>query len=182
MNFGQKALQILKTVAPTIATAVGGPFGPLASMILSTALGTPAGDTKAAEAAILSATPESLLAAKKADNDLNIRMRELGITEEQLAFADVADARKMQTATRDPTVPRLAWLVVGGFIGMGLMLSAAFLIWPEQTGKISPAAWTLLVSVVTYLASEAKQAGAFYFGSSAGSKDKDETISEIAKS
>ncbi len=47
MNFGQKALQVLRTVAPTAALALGGPFGPIAALAVKAALGV--NDDKAAD-------------------------------------------------------------------------------------------------------------------------------------
>jgi uncharacterized membrane protein YeaQ/YmgE (transglycosylase-associated protein family) len=181
MNLGDKAKQILATLAPMLGTAIGGPFGALAGAALSQALGTPPDDQKATEAALLSANPETLLKVKEAEEAFSIRMRELGISEQQLVFTDIADARKMQTAVRDPTVPRLAWLVIGGFILISAVELVAMMVWPERVTALPQAAWLLIGSLLGFLANEAKQAGAFYFGSSAGSKDKDETISEIAK-
>lgn len=62
-------------------------------------------------------------------------------------------------------------------VGLGI----ATLGWPDQTNRISTAAWTLLTSLLTFLAAEAKQAGAFFFGSTAGSQAKDAALVEIAK-
>src|SRR5476649_2737233 len=93
LSFGAQALQVLRTVAPTIALAVGGPFGPLAATALSAVLGTAPGDSKAAEAALLNATPDQLLALKKAENDFTVQMKTLEISGEQLAYTDTASAR-----------------------------------------------------------------------------------------
>lgn len=181
MNFGQKALQVLKTVAPTLATAALGPFGPLAGGLISAALGTSTGDDKAAETALLTATPDQLLALTKANQDFQVQMKQLGITEEKLTFDDIANARAMQIATRDPTARQIAWLVIGGFIIFTLLLAAAIIFMPDNVAKISTAAWTLLTTLLTFLASESKAAGSFFFGSSASSQTKDATLAEIAK-
>lgn len=181
MNLGEKAKQVLRTVAPVLGTAIGGPFGTMAGALVSAALGTTQGDEKAAEAALLAAGPDTIVALRKADQDFAVRMKELGIEESKLVFDDIASARQMQVSTRDPTAARLAWLVIGGFIGLSVVMVIAFMAWPERVSKIEAAAWTLLTSVITFLAAEAKQAGAFYFGSSQSSRDKDATLSEIAK-
>lgn len=182
MTFGQKALQVLKTVAPTLALGALGPFGPLAAGLLSSALGTPAGDDKAAETALLAATPDQLLALKKAENDFTVQMKTLGIAEEKLSFDDVASARTMQTATRDPTVDRLAWLVIGGFMVICVVQLVGLLGWADQVNKVPPQGWLLIGNMSGYLAGEAKAAGAFFFGTTAGSQSKDATIADIAKS
>ncbi len=181
MTFGAKALQVLRTVAPTIAMAVGGPFGPLAATVIHAALGTDPGDPKAAEAALLNATPEQLLALKKADQDFIIRLKELGIEEQQLAYADTASARQMQVAVRDPTVDRLAWLIIGGFLVISLAQLIGLIGFATEVNKIPAQGWLLIGNLSGYLANEAKQAAAFYFGSTASGQNKDATIASIAK-
>lgn len=179
MNFGKTALQVLKTVAPTLALAVGGPFGPLAAAAIHAVLGTT--DQASAEAALVNATPEQLLVLKKADQDFAIRMKELGITEEKLVFDDLANARQMQTTTRDPTVARLAWLMIGGFLLVSSAQIACMLYFAAEMAAVPPTVWLQIGNISGYLANEAKQAAAFFFGSSAGSQAKDATISNMAK-
>ena len=94
MSFGSKALQILQTVAPTVALAVGGPFGPLASAAISAALGTPKGDDKAAEAVLLTANPDQLLALKQAELALQKQLDDFEISHEQLVFGPVRSRSK----------------------------------------------------------------------------------------
>jgi hypothetical protein len=172
MNFGQKALQVLKAVAPTLATAVGGPFAPIAAAAISAALGTPAADAKAAEAALMTATPDQLLALKKAEQDFTVRMTELGIQEDQLVYQDIADARAREIAVRDSTPRNLAYLVLGF---TGLCIAATLGGWTKVDSALAG-------TLIGYLVAEARSALAYYFGSSNSSKSKDETIQEIAKS
>lgn len=172
MNFGQKALQVLKTVAPTLATAVGGPFGTLAATAISAALGTPSDDSKAAETALLAANPDTLLALKKADQDFTVRMRELGISEDQLVFQDIANARAREIAVRDSTPRNLAYLVIGF---TGLCIAATLSGWTKVDSALAG-------TLIGYLVAESRSALSYYFGSSKGSKEKDDTLAEIAKS
>jgi hypothetical protein len=174
MNLGEKALQVLKTVAPTLALAVGGPFGPIAAAAVNAALGHKTGtnDPKAVEAALLSATPDQLLALKKADQDFEVQMKQLGIQEEQLQYADIANARARDVATKDWTPKVLAFIITFGFFGVLTIMifrgvppngGDAFLVLLGSLGT----AWAGVVG--------------YYFGSSAGSASKDKTISAIAK-
>lgn len=172
MSFGTKALQVLKTVAPTIAMAVGGPFGALAATAISAALGTPAGDDKATEAALLSATPDTLLALRKGEQDFTVRMRELGISEDKLVYDDIANARAREVAVRDNTPRNLAYLVLAF---AGLCIAATLAGWTKVDSALAG-------TLIGYLVAEARSALAYYFGSSKGSKDKDDAIAEIAKS
>jgi len=179
-GLGGVAKGVLGTVAPTILKAVGGPFGSLAAVALQAVFGT--NDPAKVDAALATATPDQLLALRKADDDFKIQMEQLRISEEDLAFKDTADARAMQVATKDPTVGRLAWLVIGGFLLMSCGVVAALFIWPDK-GKLllTGEAGLFFGTLFGYLASEAKQASAFFFGSTAGSQAKDATIADIAK-
>lgn len=172
MSFGSKALQVLRTVAPTIATAVGGPFGALASMALSSALGTSPEDHKAAEAALLSASPDTLLALRTAEQNFTVRMKELGISEDKLVFDDIASARAREIAVRDNTPRNLAYLVLGF---AGVCIAATLAGWTKVDSALAG-------TLIGYLVAEARSALAYYFGSSKGSKEKDDTIADIAKS
>jgi hypothetical protein len=171
MSFGSKALQILQTVAPTVALAVGGPFGPLASAAISAALGTPKGDDKAAEAALLTATPDQLLAMKQAEIALTKQLDDFEISKEQLVFGDIANARAREIAVKDQTPTILAYGVTIGFFGaLGYLLvhgtpptgGDAFLLMLGSLGT----AWAGIM--------------AYFFGSSTGSSAKSDTIAKIA--
>lgn len=180
MNLGKTALQILGTVGPTILATFGGPFGALGAAALHAALGTNGDETKV-DAQLANASQETLLKVKQAELDLQAKMAELGIQKEQLQFADLADARQMQIATRDPTARQLAWLVIGGFLIISFAQLIAMMGWADQVNKIPQGGWLLIGNISGYLANEAKQAAAFYFGTTAGSQAKDATIAEIAK-
>src|SRR6266849_5189306 len=166
MNFGQKALQVLRTVAPTIALAAGGPFGPLAAAAVHAALGT-GGDEKAAETALLTATPDQLLALKKADSELQVRLKELGIAEEKLGFDDTANARAMQVSTHDSTPKYLAY-----FVTLGFFATLGYLI---MYGKPQAGGDVMLV-MVGALGTAWASIVSFYYGSSAGSAAKTDVI------
>lgn len=181
MNLAQDALHVLQTVAPTIAKATLGPFGGLAATAISAILGTPPADEQAMNAAFLAATPDQLLALKKAENDFQAQIKTLGISEDKLAFDDTASARQMQAATRDPIVGQLAWLNVGGFLAMSIGVVVAIIAWPDQVAKVPAAAWATLGTIYGYLGKSASQSETFFFGSSAGSQAKDATLADIAK-
>jgi hypothetical protein len=172
MNLGQKALQVLKTVAPTLALGALGPFGPLAAAAIHAVLGTSTDEQ--AETALLTATPEQLLALKKAENDFQIQIKTLGIAEEKLSFDDLASARAREVAVKDSTPRQMAWLIVGGSIALGVATVAGF------TTK-DPAAATMVGTVIGYVFGEAKQVLSYYFGSSSGSAAKTDTINKIAE-
>lgn len=95
--------QILRAAAPMLGTALGGPFGAVAGKLVAEALGNP--DAKADEIAhaLAVASPEQMLQLKKAEQDFQARMSELGYTNTaQLAqlAADVAKAEAQELSKR----------------------------------------------------------------------------------
>jgi hypothetical protein len=172
MNLGQKAKQVLGTLAPMLGTAIGGPFGALAGAALSQALGVSADDQKSTEAALLSASPDTLLKVKEAEQDFTLKMRELGISEDKLIFDDIANARGREIALKDQTPAILAYTITVGFFG-----TLGFMLWFGKPAVGGDALLVMLGSLGTAWAGVV----AYYFGSSSGSARKDATISDIAK-
>ena len=179
-TLGSGAWQVLKTVAPTIADTAAGPFAPLVEPIMQKIFGT--NDPAKLDTALTNATPEQLLALKQEDNRHAEWLVQAGISRDKLAYDDTASARSMNIQTKDGTPARLAWLIVGGFIGLSTLLIALFVMYPQRAALIDSAAWTMMGTLLGYFGSEAKQVAAFYFGSSADSQAKTATLSEIAKS
>lgn len=174
------AVQVIKTVAPTIAATAAGPFAPLVLPIVQKIFGTT--DASAVNAALAGATPAQLTELKQADAQLKEQLAQLGVQEDQLAYADTQSARAMNIALKDSTPAHLAWMLVGGFIGIVVVECVTMTIWPGQWARIPADAAGLMGTLLGYLAGEAKQVAAFYFGSSSDSQAKTQTLSEIAKS
>ena len=151
----------LKTIAPTIATALGGPFGGLAYEAVSKVLGISQDD---AQKMLTDGklTADQIASVQQAEIALKAKAQELGLDFEQLAVQDRKSARDMQTNTHSFIPPALAIMVTLGFFGIlvGLMMetfktSDALLLMLGSLGT----AWTAIMS--------------FYFGSSASSQAKD---------
>src|SRR5579862_9755344 len=166
MNLGKEALQVLKTVAPMIGTAIGGPFGTLAGTALASIIpGANPTDDAATSAALLSATPDQLLALKKADQDFQVQLKSLGIQEEQLAYSDTASARAREIAVKDWTPQILAYGVTIGFFGvLGYVMHVG--INAIGTGQGGEAVLLMLCSLGTAWAGIIS----YYFGSSTGAQ------------
>jgi hypothetical protein len=171
MNLAKDALHILQTVAPTIAKATLGPFGGLAATAISAILGTPVGDEQAASAALVNATPDQLLAFKKADQDFQVQMKTLGISEEKLVYDDIANARARQIAVKDDTPAILAYAITIGFFG-----TLGFMLWNGKPAVGGDALLVMLGSLGTAWAGVVS----FYFGSSLGSAKKDTALAAAA--
>ena len=172
----------LATIAPTIATMLGGPLAGSAVAALEGALGLAPGSGADAITKVVQTgmTPETIAAVRKADQEHTEKLRQMDIDvlklnadhEAALAQIDAGDrdsARKREIAIGGWTTPVLAWVVVGSSIALGGAVVAGFV-------TKDPTQATLVGTVLGYVFSEAKQVLAYHFGSSAGSARKDELL------
>ena len=168
-----KLLDLVRTVAPSIATAVGGPLAGMATRAISEALlGKPDGTEDELVEAAKNATPEELLALKQAEQSFVVRMRELDVDLERIANEDRSSARDREVKTGDWTPKALAAAVTLGFFGvLSYMISNGL---PQHGGEAMlvmlgtlGTAWGAIIS--------------YYFGSSAGSKEKTDALNRVAK-
>jgi hypothetical protein len=126
---------------------------------------------EAMSAAVAGATPEQILALKQADNDFALKMQSLGFQHEteleQLAVSDRNSARQREMTVRDRIPAILAIGVTVGFFGILLYMLKAGL---PNDGR-EP-----LLLMLGSLGAGWTSVMAYYFGSSAGSAKKDDTI------
>jgi hypothetical protein len=168
MNLFGDALGVLTTVAPTLARAVGGPLAGMATTAIISALGLAPGSTDATvSTAVATASPDQLLALKKADNDFKTQMKQLDVDFAKLSSADEADARQRAVATHDSTPAVLAYALTLGFFG--LLALMIFHVLPTE----NMAAVNILLGALgtAWMASMN-----FFFGSTYGSKTKDQML------
>lgn len=169
-DFNWKAL--VGTVAPTLATTFLGPLGGMAVKAVGDALGMDSATEQDISARLQGAKPEDLLALKNADNAFKTKMAELGVDLEKIAAADRDSARQMQTTTRSNVPAFLATVVTCGFFGILVAM---------MVGDFHPENNDALLLMLGSLGTAWGSIIAFYFGSSSSSKQKDETISSMAK-
>ena len=166
MDFDWK--KTLGTIAPTIATALGGPLAGLAVQAIGGIFGL--GDSPAEEElaqAVKGATPEQYLALKKAEQDFLVRLEELGVEREKLAAGDRDSARKREMEVKDRTPGLLAVLLTVGFFGLlGWMMVKS----PPEGSR------DLLNIMLGSLGTAWVGMTTYYYGSSAGSARKDELL------
>ena len=105
---------IIGAVAPTLGTALGGPMGGMAANMIAEVLGVP-NNPKAIEKAMAEATPEQMLELKKAEQDFEVKMKELEVDVFKLETEDIQDARGK--FSKDWTARIMGIAVVGGFMG-----------------------------------------------------------------
>lgn len=123
MSFLDKAKDVLITVAPTIASAFGTPMAGVATKALITALGLKKDSTEDdVGQAILAATPEQLLALKKADQEFLVKMKELDIDLAKIVLSDKDSARKREIETKDATTKVLAYIICILYVGVQIFL------------------------------------------------------------
>jgi len=114
---------LIGSVAPTIATALGGPVAGMAVKALSGALfGRDDASQDEIQAALANPTADQLAALKKIDADFKVQMKSLDIDLERIAASDRDSARNYAILTHDLT-PRIiailviaAWVVVQWFL------------------------------------------------------------------
>ena len=168
----EQLLNLVRTVAPSIASAVGGPLAGMATKAISEALlGKPDGTEEELAQAATKATPEQLLALKKAENDFALQMRELDIDLERIAGADRDSARNREIKTKDWTPKLLAGGITIGYFGVLFYMLTHGL--PTTGGSEA-----MLVMLGT-LGTAFGGVMAYYFGSSAGSKEKTEAMNRM---
>lgn len=173
----ESLLNLVRTVAPSIASAVGGPLAGMATRAISEALlGKPDGTEAELTEAAAKATPEQLLALKQAENEFSVRMRELDIDLERIASADRDSARQREVKTGDWMPRVLAFVVVGGF-----MLTVFLVLLGHVEGMKDPLMATTVGTLIGFVSAKCEQVVAYYFGSSAGSKAKDEALKVARK-
>jgi hypothetical protein len=159
---------LLGQVAPTIATALGGPLAGVAVKALSgVLLGHENGSEDDVKAAMASASPDQLAALKKIDADFKVSMKELDIDLERIAAGDRDSARKMQTETKDWVPKLLAIVITLGFFGI--------LVWMLVQGMPQTGTEALLM-MLGALGTAWTGVVNFYYGSSAGSKAKNDML------
>ena len=161
-GFWKKTLSV---VAPTIATALGGPLAGTAVRQLSKNL---LGKDNATEEEIAkfieNANPSQLAEIKKIESDFKVEMEKLNVDIARIESGDRDSARKREMALKDNTPTFLGFLIMLGFFG--LLWFLLFNKVPEENEAIFNimlgSLGTMATGVVTY-----------YFGSSAGSRAKD---------
>jgi hypothetical protein len=160
---------LLGQVAPSIATALGGPLAGVAVRTLSNALfGHEDGTEQQVSDALSSATPDQLAAIKKIDADFKVQMKSLDIDLERIAAGDRDSARQMQQNTKDATPKILAYFITFGFFGALVWILVFGL---PQTGL------EVILMMLGSLSTSWTGVVQFYYGSSAGSKAKTDALS-----
>ena len=164
-------MEWLKTIAPTIATALGGPLAGMAVSAVAKAINVSPDEVQS----VISSgklTAEQVASIQLAELELKKQAQSMNLDFAKLIAEDKQSARDMQIATKSWIPALLAVFVTLGFFGilLGLM---------TEHFKTSDALMLMLGSLATAWTGVM----AFYFGSSASSQAKTELLakSEPAK-
>ncbi len=162
------ATGILADVAPVLGTAIGGPFGGIAARAITKVLtGKESDSADDAFAAIQAATPDQLLALKAEEHRFAEKIQQLGIDLERVHASDRANARARQVQTKDKMPGYIASAALFGFFAiLGSMIFV----------ELPPASEAPLQVMLGALGALVMQIGNYYFGSSAGSRRKNEIL------
>lgn len=159
---------ILKGIAPTLATAVAGPLGGAAVTALANKLGV--SDSVDAVAKAIAGDP----AAAQKIAELELEYAKLNAQDRDSARKAYAAIATSENATKldKLVVPILALGVVGlAFSLIGVLM---FVDTPNDQQQ-------LVIFALGFITSAAGQVLSFYFGSSQGSKDKTEDMKGMVK-
>jgi len=163
--------KILSSVAPTLATAFGGPLAGMATKaIAGKLLGNENATQLDVEQALLGATPGDLAKLKEIDAGFKVEMEKIGVDLAKIAADDRADARRREVQTKDNAPKILATVIVTGFFAT--LYTIAFVDLPP--GAEQPV--SILLGALTAMLT---QVGNYYFGSSAGSAKKTELMGKM---
>ena len=163
---------LLKSVAPTAATLIGGPFAGMAVEAIASAIGDPEAtkDQIIKKISTGTLTAEQMTALKAADASLVIKLRELDIDIEKVHAADRASARDMAAKTGDVWTPRILAFVVlltWGIVQYHLLTAVVDSTMRELVARLLGTLDAALMAVLYY-----------YYGSSAGSAAKNEALAK----
>lgn len=153
-----------KTLAPVLASALGGPLAGMAIDAIGKAIGMSDATKEKVTEVLQSAqfNSEQLAALKQAELEMQMKEKELGFKFAELEIDDRKSAREREAAVKDNTNKVLAYTIVGSFIAM---IAATLLGWAKVDSVLAG-------TLVGYLSAKAEQVCAYYFGSTKGSFEK----------
>lgn len=159
----------LKTLAPLLGTALGGPLGGAAAAFIADKMGI---DSKTVESVseVLNSTkmsPDQISALKLAEIDFQKFLEQNKIDLAKLDADNTKSARDMQIATRSHTPDVLAGIITLGFFGILITMMVGWLKVSDQQA---------LLMLLGALSAAFGAVINFFFGSSHGSQTKDRLL------
>tara|TARA_Y100000310_G_scaffold45158_1_gene42126 strand:+ start:912 stop:1400 length:489 start_codon:yes stop_codon:yes gene_type:complete len=154
---------ILSSIAPTIATALGGPVAGTATKFLAAKfLNDEDAPTSEVESFVLGANPDQLLAIKNADNEFKLQMEKAGIDVFKITADDKKNARFEHKHSIMPAI-----LSVGLTLAVGAIIYLLFYLSPPEGSR------DVLFMVLGVVIKEWGGSMQFWFGTTRSSANKD---------
>ena len=153
----------LGSVAPSLATALGGPMAGLATQAIAEALGVDNSE-KAISLELATANPDTLTKLKQVETEFEVKMKELDIDLEEMKYKDRHSARGLFSVDKRPQIILSSIFILGYFFVFYMLLSGQVVI-AENLKEV-------IFVLVGLLSREIPTIMAFWFGTSSGSKDK----------
>lgn len=166
----KKLGEIIKGIAPTLATAIGGPFAGTATKFIAGKLfGDENMDEQDLALALKGATPEQLGQLKKIDNDFKVEMKQMDVDLQALAVDDRKSARNLaKSTTLWPQIILSTIFIVGYFVILWLLFSGTIQL-PDNIRDMA----NILLGVLT---GGIPMILRFWFGGSPDDKDRMDAI------
>jgi hypothetical protein len=159
--------EMVRGIAPTLGAALGGPFAGVAVKFLADKLlGNPTATEDQVAEAIVAGSPEQLVKLKELDNAFKVQMKQLDVDVFKLEVGDVQSAREMARVNMWPQIILSTLYTIGYFAVLYI-----FVVGDVDISVKFKAEFNIVLGVMT--AAQVKIMD-FWFGSSYGSKIKDE--------
>lgn len=163
-------LSVLKSLAPTVASALGGPLAGSAVIAIGELLGVSEPTKAKIEEAFINGqlTGEQIAGLKQLEMKLKAEEQDRGFKYAELEYKDRADARNMAVQTGAKTPAVLTWLIVAIVLGLeGYILFEGT---PERVSEIvmGRILGTLDMCLITVLS--------YWFGTTYGSSRKTDML------
>ncbi len=166
--------EIVRSIAPTLGTALGGPMAGAATKFIADKLvGKAEASAQEIEQVILGASPEQLAKLKEIDNQFKLDMKNLEIDVYELEYKDRHSARQLFTVNIWPQIVLSTVFVLGYFGVLYFMMHTA----NGENPMLSNPVFTTILGVLT---AAIPQILGFWFGSSLGSKEKTKSMTDGA--
>jgi hypothetical protein len=170
----------IKTIAPLLGTALGGPLGGAAAAFIASKLGLESDTVEAVTDVLQSGrmTPDQIAQVKLAEIDFQKFLKENEIRLGEIEAKDrdsarVRDTAYVQAGRWNFRADLLAVLAVGGLI---------FCMWlVARDADLPERAVNAIMFVAGVLAAAMRDVYSFEFGSSRGSKEKDKQLQSLLK-
>ncbi len=158
---------IVSNVAPTLATALGGPLaGGAVKYLSSKFLGKDDASVSDLQDAILGATPEQLVKLREIDAQYKADMERAKVDIYALEVKDRDSARQLAKENMTPQIIGSVIFTIGYFYIFSLIINNSI----KASGEVH-----LMIGVLTAVMTMIAQ---FWFGSSQGSKQKTKEITD----